>query len=684
MTEQCRGSPRPSKWSLYRRAQKQTADDLHDVMHNSTVVELSSDNVDDIAHSRIHTADTCDNAVEFNQDTSAIALEYGEEDHVSYSSPDTYMSDSESDSPSFNNDDVPPLTQQLAHWTMEFNIPHLALNKLLHILKPHFSSLPADSRTLLQTPRHTVMKACGDGAYVHFGLESGIQRALEGSNVGDVHEVYLQMNVDGLPLFKSSNTQFWPILGMMKQPPITGPFVIGLFGGKGKPPVNFLFDFVSELRQLMNHGIVVGMNRVSVKLHSFVCDAPARAFVKCTKSHSGYSSCEKCDHPGEWCGKVIFSPTVGALRTDKHFRDRTDEGHHLPDVISPLLSLDMGMVTQFPLDPMHLLYLGVTRRLLLSWIRGPLTVRLPSRDCTKVSSLLLRLCPHIAREFCRRPRSLSEIDRWKATEFRFFLLYAGPIVMRPVLKDVLYKHFLLLFVACTILSSTHLNGQFNSYASDLLQAFVQGVADLYGKTEIVYNIHGLLHLSADAEKYGCLENFSSFPFENKLKAIKRLVRKPSLPLQQVASRLTEYESCQFHDRLTSNQLRFTEEHCHGPIAEGIEIANLKQFRKLAVNGLCICVGKRDGCVRLNDRSIVVIKNILKVSGGAVIVYSVFDIVEEFFTYPLPSSCLGIVRVSSLETEVRFTDVSNIAHKCIALPDALDDCDFVAFPMLHQC
>jgi len=68
----------------------------------------------------------------------------------------------------------------------------------------------------------------------------------------------------------------------------------------------------------------------------------------------------------------------------------------------------------------------------------------------------------------------------------------------------------------------------------------------------------------------------------------------------------------------------------------------------------------------------------------VIVYSVFDIVEEFFTYPLPSSCLGIVRVFSLETEVRFTDVSNIAHKCIALPDALDDCDFVAFPMLHQC
>ena len=78
------------------------------------------------------------------------------------------------------------------------------------------------------------------------------------------------------------------------------------------------------------------MNHLRIVLHSFVCDAPARAIIKCTKMHSGYSSCEKCDQHGEWAGKVIFSCSAGNLRIDEGFVNRIDDGHHLPDKDSPL------------------------------------------------------------------------------------------------------------------------------------------------------------------------------------------------------------------------------------------------------------------------------------------------------------------------------------------------------------
>ena len=55
----------------------------------------------------------------------------------------------------------------------------------------------------------------------------------------------------------------------------------------------------------------------------------------------------------------------------------------------------------------------------------------------------------------------------------------------------------------------------------MLCALVEQWGKLYGKDMLVYNVHGLTHLAADAMRFGPLDTFSAFPFENFLGKIKK-------------------------------------------------------------------------------------------------------------------------------------------------------------------
>ena len=176
-----------------------------------------------------------------------------------------------------------------------------------------------------------------------------------------------------------------------------------------------------------------------------------------------------------------------------------------------------------------------------------------------------------------RPRSLAEIDRWKAVEFRQLLLYTGPVVLRGILSRQVMNHFMLLSVGISLLAHPDLYLSCNEYAHELLKSFIAQSASIYGPEFVVYNVHGLQHLAADAKMHGCLDASISFPFENKLKFVKHLVRKPEVPLSQVVRRLSESEVVHKCSETENLPYTLSLEHCSGPVSPGV--VYLHQYRK---------------------------------------------------------------------------------------------------------
>ncbi|XP_012562248.1 uncharacterized protein LOC105847311 [Hydra vulgaris] len=145
-------------------------------------------------------------------------------------------------------------------------------------------------------------------------------------------------------------------------------------------------------------------------------------------------------------------------------------------------------------------------------------------------------------DFVRQARSLGELKRWKATEFRSFLIYTGPYVLKNVLKNDLYIHFLCLSIAIRVLDDNNSSSNAIGYASMLLNWFVSKSVDYYGPTFTTYNVYNLIHLSEGVIKFQMtLLDMSLFSFENYLQRLKRLFRGKNMPLAQIVKRLGEID-----------------------------------------------------------------------------------------------------------------------------------------------
>lgn len=372
----------------------------------------------------------------------------------------TVTSDSEGESDINNTMDNLNFLEKIKQWALMFPpLPHARLEQLMDILREEYPEIPKSAKTFLGTNKtdYKIETFSKNEEFIYFGIKGNLEKCVN-TKLHETNDIDLLINIDGVPLFKSSRKQLWPILcQVFSDYNCYKPFPVAIYCGNNKPSdvELYLKKFIEEVNDLQTNGIRINNCLFNITIKAFVCDRPARSFIKCMKNHGGYYACERCTVSGKRFKKRTVYPLVGTYepRTDDAFRSQSNPEHHIGK--SPLLNIEpkIDLVNQFVLDSMHLLFLGVMKKLLECWIDGSVNkkLKISNNDKTRLSNLLTQI--EVPSEFQRSTRSLTDFHKFKATEFQFLFLYAGPVVFKKILPKTINKHFLLLHIGCRILFS---------------------------------------------------------------------------------------------------------------------------------------------------------------------------------------------------------------------------------------
>lgn len=282
-----------------------------------------------------------------------------------------------------------------------------------------------------------------------------------------------------------------------------------------------------------------------------------------------------------------------------------------------------------------------------------------------ISNHLISLKPYIPLEFNRKPRGLSDIAKWKATEYRTFLLYIGVIVLKNNVDLAIYEHFMLLNTAITIfLSYAHINNNMCSLGGELLNNFVEHGSKSYGHEFLIYNVHYLCHIKDDY-----------------LGTLKDMIKQPDKPLQQVYCRLFERQSVLNSTLPNLKGPQYS--HFDGPLLD-IDKTSIEQYLKLNLDLFTLCTYKyspANSYIFSKKFSLVFqIHNIVKVKNKFFVICKKFKDYDNLYNYPFPSTQLYVYKVRHLSDEYVKLCISDISAKCMILPIGKDF--FASFPIVH--
>lgn len=295
---------------------------------------------------------------------------------------------------------------------------------------------------------------------------------------------------------------------------------------------DFLWAFVMELNDIVENGIEIDRVVLMPKILNFVLDAPARCGCKAVKGVNGYFGCDVCVTEGDNINNRITFLDLGApIRTDQEFRERKyDEYHHMESVLE---MLPIDMIDAFPHDYLHCSLLGV-QYWILKYLRNT-----PKTLSSAINNRIEQFKKTEPIEFQRTLRSFIEcLGTMKGSEFRQYLLFVGPLLLKGIVEDDIFINFLKFHIASIIFSHKRF-AQYYDEADKLMRMFIEEFAAVYHPCHVVYVVHSLCHMKKFVDLYGPWDNFSTFEYESQNRAVKDLVRGNVKPLTQVTNRIVE-------------------------------------------------------------------------------------------------------------------------------------------------
>jgi len=306
------------------------------------------------------------------------------------------------------------------------------------------------------------------------------------------------------------------------------------------------------------------------------------------------------------------------------------------------------------------------KRLLEFWTRGKKSIRMSEANKNIINNKLLYLRTSVTSEFARLPRTLNDLEYWKATEYREFLLYTGIIVLKGTIRKDFYNHFLLLFISIRILSS-EICLSHNTIANELILKFVDKFALLYGCEYVSYNVHSLIHLPFYVRSQNLpLHLFSAFKYENYLQQIKKFMKCGRYPLSEFHNRLSESEELSLREIANcSNNITlkcFTIDEYHSTL----NIIHYTHITLKNSNYILSSTSTKDKYLVLENGDIVAIQSIFKNFNNDIIKLTVLKVldVQNLFINPLSSKIVGVFLINNnLKNEPYNILLNNVKYKC---------------------
>ncbi|XP_026289499.1 uncharacterized protein LOC113214374 [Frankliniella occidentalis] len=384
----------------------------------------------------------------------------------------------------------------------------------------------------------------------------GYSDLLDGSEFKRVHvdgqyNLDLLGHTDGISVSLSSFVSLWPLEWVISQLPpyLRFKFVLvnGIWLDESKPYMNtFLKPFTKELQDLRINGVTWTHPRTKVVHKSYIsapcfcADAPARAMLQNILAHGGKHCCQFCEQKmkklpaqpvvlGEKKKSrrrvFTFKENCAKLRTSERMQKQGSEARNRQRVTaSQQVKAIKGVrgpseVTQFPgcdrstvvyPEYMHLL-MCVLKEFMRLWfeVDGPWSLK-AHRDMMNAFLKSISVPDFIT----RIPRSTEHFTKWKANEFRSFLLFFSLIILSQCMKKEYFQHWTLLVSAFYLLLQDFVSETDVAKANLLLRMFCRSFPVLYKHEFYTYYIHQLCHLGLTVQRYGPLHTNSAFMFES--------------------------------------------------------------------------------------------------------------------------------------------------------------------------
>lgn len=119
------------------------------------------------------------------------------------------------------------LREKLGEWYFKYRPSRDCFQDLLKILVEENIEVPLSANAFVKKREKLCLRNVSTGFYCHFGVKNQLLRV--SSIISACQKLTIDVNIDGLPLLKSSRTQLWPILAKVVNFPNISVFPVGIY-----------------------------------------------------------------------------------------------------------------------------------------------------------------------------------------------------------------------------------------------------------------------------------------------------------------------------------------------------------------------------------------------------------------------------------------------------------------------